>query len=246
MKIKLSYIVFFCFFITNILFASEHSVPLYKFSDNYKDKPSLQRGSEIFMRNCLGCHSLKYLMYKGLAEGIGIINDKNEVDELYLKNNWFFSDDININDRILSPISKQDSLNWFGVLPPDLSLVSRYRGNDWIYTYLKSFYEDNNKIWGVNNLIFPDVAMPHVLNSIQGNQILNKKNNSYVLELSKEGSLNSKEYDIVVSDIVNFLSYVGEPTKEKRESIGVYVLLFLFLFTFLFYFLKKEIWKDIK
>ena len=194
------------------------------------------------MKNCLGCHGLKYVMYKNLAEGIGIVHN-DIVDESYIKNNWTFNDDSNINDKILSPIDKKDALDWFGVIPPDLSLVTRYRGSDWVYTYLKSFYKDDNKTWGVNNLIFVDVAMPHVLNSIQGNQILDKDGH---LNLIKEGSLDSKDYDIVVSDLVNFLTYVGDPVKEKREIIGIYVLLFLFLFSILSYFLKREFWKDIK
>ena len=237
-------ILFFLFIFPVFLFASEKSYHLDKISVDCKDKPSLQRGAEIFMKNCLGCHGLKYVMYKGLAEGIGIINN-NVVDELYIKNNWTFDSDTNINERILSPLNKNDSLNWFGVIPPDLSLVTRYRGSDWVYTYLKSFYEDNSKVWGVNNLVFPDVAMPHVLNSIQGNQILNKEGEPN-LKLFNEGSLSPQDYNLVIFDIVNFLSYVGDPVKEKREIIGKYVLLFLFIFTVLTYFLKKEFWKDIK
>ncbi|QQG46895.1 MAG: cytochrome c1 [Candidatus Azosocius agrarius] len=248
MKIRLIYIniILFLFFMSNVLFASEKSIHLDKFVINHKDKASLQRGAEVFMRNCLGCHGLKYVMYKGLAEGLGIVLSDNVVDKDYIKNNWIFNDDVNINDHIFSPISQKDAINWFGILPPDLSLVTRYRSSDWVYTYLKSFYEDTNKIWGVNNLIFPDVAMPHILNNIQGNQILSKNGEKPFLKLVKKGSLSDKDYDIVISDIVNFLSYVGDPVKEKRELIGIYVLLFLLCFAILSYFLKKEFWKNIK
>ena len=233
------------FFFPVIFFASETPYHLQKVYVDHKNMPSLQRGADMFMKNCLGCHSIKYVRYKGLAEGIGII-DNGIVDEEYIKNNWTFDPDTNINDNIVSSIDKNNALNWFGVLPPDLSLVAKYRGNDWIYTYLKSFYKDDNKTWGVNNLIFPDVAMPHVLNSIQGNQILVKDGEKYILQLVKNGSINVKDYDIVVTDIVNFLSYVSEPFKEKRETIGIYVVLFLIFFAILSYFLKKEYWNDIK
>lgn len=247
MKTRFFYIniIFLLFFFPISLFSGEHLYNLYKAPVDCKDKPSLQRGAEIFMKNCLGCHGLKYVMYKNLAQEIGII-DKNIVDEMYIKNNWTFDNDFNVNNRIISPIDSNDALNWFGISPPDLSLVTRYRGSDWVYTYLKSFYEDVNRPWGVNNLVFSDVAMPHVLNSIQGNQILNKNGEKHNLKLVQEGSLNAKDYDLVVSDIVNFLSYIGDPVKEKRETIGKYVILFLFLFTILSYFLKKEFWKDIK
>lgn len=245
MKVKFSFINVIFFLFPIAFFSSENSYHLQKAYVDHKDMPSLQRGADMFMKNCLGCHGLKYVRYKGLAEGIGVI-DKGIVDEEYIKNNWTFNDDINVNDYVVSPIDKNDALNWFGILPPDLSLVTKYRGSDWVYTYLKSFYKDVDKTWGVNNLIFPDVAMPHVLNHIQGNQILVKNGEKYVLQLAKEGSISPKDYNIVVSDIVNFLSYVGEPFKEKRETIGIYVMFFLICFAILSYFLKKEFWKDIK
>jgi ubiquinol-cytochrome c reductase cytochrome c1 subunit len=202
------------------------AIPLDKVHIDLSDKPALQRGAQLFMNHCVGCHSLKYLRYENMAQDIGIVDMDGKVLGDVLKKNLMFSGDKE-TDRIDTAMSKQDGVNWFGMAPPDLSLVARSRGADWLYTYLRSFYQDDKRPWGVNNLIFPDVAMPHVL-----------------LEL--QGKLNPQQYDQAVQDLVNFLVYAGEPVQETRKNLGVWVLLFLgvfFVFTFL---LKQEYWKDVQ
>jgi ubiquinol-cytochrome c reductase cytochrome c1 subunit len=149
----------------------------------------------------------------------------------------------------------KEAKGWFGTVPPDLSLVARARGADWVYTYLRSFYLDETRPLGVNNRVFPDVGMPHALWPIQGWQRPVYKTGHSAdgqeekvlerLELTQAGQLNTAEFDRAVSDLVNFLAYVAEPVRVERERLGIWVLLFLAVFTVLAYFLKKEYWKDI-
>jgi ubiquinol-cytochrome c reductase cytochrome c1 subunit len=168
-----------------------------------------------------------------------------------------------LNDKVNSTIGvsmpKVDAQKWFGVAPPDLSLVARSRGNDWLYTYLRSFYLDSKRPWGVNNTVFPDVGMPHVLINLQGEQApvyrtekitddngqVTEKQVISHLELKKPGSMNPAEFDQAMTDLVNFLDYVGEPHKLERKRLGVWVMLFLVIFTLFAYLLKREYWKDI-
>ena len=152
-------------------------------------------------------------------------------------------------------IEKQDATRWFGKAPPDLSVISRARGVDWLYTYLRSFYRDESRPWGVNNTVFKDVGMPHVLWELQGLQVPDfeevvdehgtKRQIITGFKLVEKGKLNAQEYDEVVRDIVTFLAYLGEPSKLQRLALGKWVLLFLAGFLVLMYLLKKEYWKDI-
>jgi ubiquinol-cytochrome c reductase cytochrome c1 subunit len=152
-----------------------------------------------------------------------------------------------ITDNIISALSSDDGEKWFGKSPPDLSLVARCRGVDWLFSYLRTFYKDDSKLWGVNNVVFPDVAMPHVLLNYQGLKGLSGDDSHHInLKLIEQGSLNEKEYDLMVLDLVNFLSYVGEPHQLERKRIGRYVLVFLFVLLVLVYLMKREYWKDIK
>lgn len=208
------------------VYGQESAIKLDKAPIDRSDLASLQRGAKLYMNYCLGCHSLKYVRYNNMAKDIGIVDSQGKVLEKALKDSFVFSGG-SINDPILSAMPKKVAAEWFGIAPPDLSLVARSRGVDWIYSYLRSFYLDNKRPWGVNNKVFPDVAMPDVLYNLQK-------------QLSKE------EYDTAVADIVNFLSYVGEPHLEKRKALGIWVLVFLgilFVFAIL---LKREYWKDIK
>lgn len=239
--------VLFLFLISGFAFASnlEHTLPTIKF--NVSDKKSLQRGSKVYMENCLGCHSLKYVRFKSLAEGIGIVNTEKEVLSDYIRKNWTFNV-TNMNNNVLSNMKSEDAVKWFGKTPPDLSLVTRYRGPNWVYAYMNSFYYDSAKIWNVNNSIFPDVGMPHVLISQQGAQkaIYNKTGHISELVLMGDGTMSTAGYKSMLYDLVNFLTYVGEPTKELRIRIGCYVLPFLFVFTLFSYYLYKDYWKNIK
>lgn len=237
----------FLFFISGFVFASnvEHSLSTIKF--NVSDEKSLQRGSKVYIENCLGCHSLKYVRFKALAEGIGVVTTENEVLSDYIKKNWTFNV-TNINNSVLSNMKSLDAVKWFGKTPPDLSLITRYRGSNWVYTYMNSFYYDNTKVWNVNNLIYPDVAMPHVFLGKQGVQkaVYNKNGTISELILVGDGSMSTAGYKSMVYDLVNFLTYVGEPTKELRVRIGYYVLPFLVVFTIFSYYLYKDYWKNIK
>jgi ubiquinol-cytochrome c reductase cytochrome c1 subunit len=147
-----------------------------------------------------------------------------------------------------------DADSFFGVVPPDLSVIARSRGADWLYSYFKTFYVDESRPFGVNNLTFKDVGMPHVLWQLQGMQRLTEMEqhdgahhvSTYEdLELISHGSQTEDEYDQTVRDLVNFLVYLGEPIKLKRSKIGVWVLLYLFVFMIITYLLKKEYWRDV-
>lgn len=204
------------------------------------DYASIQRGARIFMDVCSGCHSLKYERYDSLAKGIQITDENGKVLEDLVKNDLIFT-----GESIYSPIETAmrpvDAAKWFGIAPPDLTLEVRYRGADWVYDYLRSFYVDPTRPYGVNNLIYPSVAMPHVLLNLQGEQVLTPTG----LRLAKAGKMTPKEYDSAVADIVNFLAYVAEPHQLERHRIGIWVLVFLGIFLVFSYLLKREYWKDV-
>ncbi len=205
------------------------------------DTASLQRGAKFFMNYCTGCHSLKYQRYNRLARDLGLTDDE-------VKANLMFTTD-NIGDPVTISMDPQDATKWFGKAPPDLSVTARYRGVDWIYTYLRSFYTDESRPFGVNNTVFPDVGMPNVLWQLQGTQnaVVKKVDGveMHELELVKPGTLSAEEFDGTVRDLTAFLSYVGEPVQAKRRSMGKLVLLFIGIFFVFAYMLKKEYWKDI-
>jgi ubiquinol-cytochrome c reductase cytochrome c1 subunit len=234
---------------SGIILASDGHIILDKANVNCNDYASLQRGAKIYMTTCATCHSIKYVRYKELAKQIEIVDGSGDILVDVVQNGLMYSGG-KITDNIVSALSEKDGQKWFGKSPPDLSLVARSRGVDWIYTYLRSFYKDDNKIWGVNNIVFPDVAMPHVLLNYQGLKGLSESNahdNNFVnLKLIKQGSLNETEYDLMVLDLVNFLSYVGEPHQVARKRLGVWVLIFLSILLVFTYLLKREYWKDIK
>ncbi|MBK1647801.1 cytochrome c1 [Rhabdochromatium marinum] len=210
------------------------------------DQASLQRGAKYFMNYCQGCHSLQYMRYNRMAKDIGITNAQ-------LMENLLFGD-AKAGDLMTNALRPEDGEKWFGTAIPDLTLATRWREPDWVYTYLKSFYVDDSRPYGVNNLVFPDVGMPHALAELQGVQEAVYEHGEgegaaaehiSELELVSPGTLTPEEYDNMVRDITNFLTYVGEPIKLERRRIGVYVLLFLGLMFYLTYNLKKEYWKDV-
>jgi ubiquinol-cytochrome c reductase cytochrome c1 subunit len=213
-------------------------------------KASLQRGARNFVNYCLGCHSLQYVRYNRIAEDLGLT-------EQQLKNSLMFTGERPF-DYVLSAMPAADAVTWFGIAPPDLSLTARARGRDHIYRFLKTFYLDESKPTGVNNLALPNAAMPHVLADLQGAQravfILEKQVEGGVemmlkrfdhFEPAAPGRLSEAEYDAFVNDLVNFLDYVSEPVRAQRQQLGIWVVLFLIVFTLLAWALKKEIWKDV-
>jgi ubiquinol-cytochrome c reductase cytochrome c1 subunit len=212
------------------------------------DKESLQRGAKLFVNYCLNCHSANYMRYNRMGKDLGIS------DKLVKENLLFAADKVGEQMRIA--MRPADGKKWFGTNPPDLTVIARAKGSgtegaDWLYTYLRSFYVDESRPFGVNNTVFKDVGMPHVLWELQGFQTLTNvedvKEHGAAPEftLDQPGSMSPEEYDNAVRDLVNFLVYMGEPSKLDRQSIGIWVLLFLVIFTLVAYALKKEYWKDI-
>lgn len=226
--------------------ASGGGVHLDKAHIDSADRASQQRGAKLFVNYCQGCHSAKFMRYSRMASDLGM-TEQQVVDNLMLK-------DGKIGDTMTNAMKAEDASVWFGKAPPDLSLIARSRGADWLYTYLRTFYLDASRPMGVNNLVFKDVGMPHVLADLQGWQspvfktVVHDGKESQVidrLELTTPGSMKPAEYDAAVRDLVNFLDYVGEPIKLERQRLGIWVLLFLAVFFVVAYALKKEYWKDV-
>ncbi len=225
--------------------AEEEEIPLLQSGTDINNIDSLQRGARDFMNYCSGCHSLKYLRYNRMAEDLKI--PESELGSLMFTSDKSF-------DTINSAMPK-DAEGWFGKLPPDLSLMARERCTDYLYSYLKGFYVDKTRPWGVNNLYLPGAAMPHVLQELQGLQKPVFKNEPddrgsarmvlVGVDAMTPGALKPEEYDQFVRDIANFLDYAGEPVKAKRQSMGIFVMLFLLVFFVFAYLLKKEYWKDV-
>lgn len=229
--------------------ASESAAKLQAARNDVSNVASLQRGARNFVNYCLGCHSANYVRYNRLGRDLGL--SEGQVTE-----NLMFTGE-RPHDTMRIAMRPADAKHWFGTTPPDLSLIARARGTDYLYTFLKSFYLDTSRPTGVNNTAMPSTAMPHVLWELQGYQkavydgesdaehnAVHKKFKGF--ELAQKGSLTPQEYDQFVRDTVNFLDYIGEPMQLQRQSLGLKVLGFLFVFFLLAYFLKKEYWKDVK
>jgi len=184
-----------------------------------RDQKSLQNGAKLFMNYCSGCHSIGFMRYNRIGKDLNISDADVE------KNLMFNSK--KIGDKITSSMPEKGAIKWFGVTPPDLSLVARSKGTDWIYTYLRGFYKEESRPFGVNNKVLVNASMPDVL---------------WELKQSKS----TEDFDQDVRDITNFLDYVGEPAKLVRVDLGYKVLSFLFILFILSYLLKKEYWKDVK
>ncbi len=209
------------------------------------DTASLQRGAQLYMNYCSGCHSLKFMRYSRMAEDLALSEDE-VMQNLNLTGAKF-------GEQVQVAMPVDGATKWFGKMPPDLSVISRVRGSDWIYTYLKSFYLDESRPLGWNNTLFPNASMPNPLWQMQGLQrpVYGKHNAATGetpvehLELGQPGTQSAAQFDQTARDITTFLEYVGEPSALKRQSLGVWVILFLAFFTFLAFLLKSEYWKDV-
>ncbi len=229
-------------------FASGGEARLEPAGNDVGNKASLQRGASNFVNYCLGCHSAKYVRYNRLAADLGISEDE-------LIDNLMFTGE-RPHDTMKNGVNPDDAKRWFGVVPPDLSLVARARGTDYLYTFLRSFYADPSRATGVNNIVLPGAAMPHVLAELQGVQEAvweghvdaqgNAQKHFKEFKAGTPGKLTAEEYDQFVRDTVNFLDYIGEPAQLQRARLGFPVLAFLVFFTLLTWLLKKEYWKDVK
>ena len=222
--------------------ASGGNVHLDKWPGSVSDKAGLQNGAKLFVNYCLNCHGASYMRYKNLVD-LGL-TEQQVIDNL-----MFTSEKIG---GLMTVAARSDEQKlWFGATPPDLTIVARARGElgnvgagaDWLYTYLRSFYRDENRPTGWNNTVFENVGMPHILYGLQGQQALNHE--THKLELAVPGQMAPAEFDKAVSDLVGFMVWMGEPQQEYRKKLGWFVLAFLGLLFVLAYSLKKEYWKDI-
>ena len=212
--------------------------------NDLSDKASLQRGAALYMNYCSGCHSLKFLRYQRMAEDLGLTEEE-------VMGNLNFTG-AKYGEQIQVTMHNADGKEWFGNAPPDLSLISRVRGSDWIYTYLKSFYLDDTRALGWNNQLFKNVSMPNPLWDLQGLQHAEfgapdaaGERHPERLVVTSAGCLSAADFDQTVRDITNFLEYAGEPAALKRQALGVWVILFLVVLSFLAYLLKQEYWTDV-
>jgi len=224
-----------------LAFAAGATVHLDKAPVNLSDQDSLQRGARMFVNYCLNCHSAGVMRYSRLQD-IGLTEDQ-------IKENLMFAGE-KPGETMKTGMTKADAKVWFGATPPDLSVISRSRGADWLYTYLRGFYRDDTRATGWNNTVFDKVGMPHVMWNLQGEMVPRyKKEGEHEvidrLELVKPGSVTLAEYDAMVGDLVNYLVWMGEPAQVQRKQLGLIVLIFLAVFFVVAYYLKKEFWKDI-
>ena len=202
---------------------------------DFSDKASLQRGAKYFVNYCLNCHSANYMRYNRLQD-IGLT-------EKQIKDNLLFAGE-KVGETMRVTMNPKDAKKWFGAAPPDLTVEVRARGADWVYAYLRSFYKDETRPTGWNNLVFDKVAMPHVLYELQGVQVLNHE--THALELVQAGKLNEAEFDQFAGDLTNFMAFMAEPGKQSLHWIGFIVLLFLGILLVLVKKIKAEYWKDIR
>ena len=222
-----------------LAFAAGAELHLDTAPDRANDKPALQRGAKVFVNYCLNCHSASYMRYNRL-EDIGLTTEQ-------IKDNLLFTAD-KVGEPMRVAMQRADAKVWFGAAPPDLTVIARARasefgsGPDWLYTYLRSFYRDENRPTGWNNVVFANVGMPHVLWELQGDQVMGA---DHKLHLTKPGKLSAAEYDQMVGDLVGFLKHMGEPMAEFRKRLGVIVLIVLGIIFVFAYALKREFWKDI-
>jgi ubiquinol-cytochrome c reductase cytochrome c1 subunit len=231
---------FLSFAVTPAVHSASSGVPNLDANVDVSDKMSLARGAKYYANFCMGCHSLEFSRYNRVAADLGLSED--DIKPLIFTRD----DDDNMHKPgalMVNAIRTKDAMRWFGIAPPDLTVIARSRGGgDWLYSYFKGFYRDESRPFGVNNLYFPNVGMPHVLEELQGVQELGENN---VLTLVEPGKMSAGEYDQVAKDLTNFLVYVGEPAQLHRTFYGIFTLAFLFVLLILAYLLKKEFWKDI-
>ncbi|MGD8484230.1 MAG: cytochrome c1 [Thioalkalispiraceae bacterium] len=240
-----------------VAFAAGGGVHLDKADIDLDNKESLQRGAKLFVNYCLSCHSASYMRYNRMAKDLGL-------DDKQVENNMMFIADFSkleegepgkVGNLMKVALRTEDAKQMFGTKVPDLTVVSRSRGADWLYTYLRTFYLDESRPFGVNNATFKDVGMPHVLWELEGLKKAIKETHkdhegnevSKIVdyEIVVPGKMKAAEYDNAIRDLVNFMVYMGEPAQLVRYKWGVIVLIFLFLLFIPAYALKKEYWKDV-
>lgn len=242
-------------FSSTALAASGHGGAVDEVNIDMGDKESLQNGARLFVNFCLSCHSASYMRYERFATDLGIPLD-------VLRDELMYTTD-KVGDLMIATMSEEDGRNWFGVAPPDLSTISRLRKPEWIYTYLRAFYQDEGSPSGWNNSLFENVAMPHVMYELQGAQSLvgmvdhsgeghgpevgdgQRQVGDGIFALPYQGSMTPDEFDSAMRDLTNFLAYMAEPAQLKRKTVGTYTIAFLIIFLVITWLLKKEYWRDV-
>ena len=227
--------------------ANEGGVPLDPAPNQSSDTSALQRGAKLFVNYCLNCHGASAMRYNRLRD-IGLTEEQ-------IKQNLLFTSD-KVGDTMHIAMDREDAKKWFGAVPPDLSVIARARGSDWLYTYLRTFYRDDTRPTGWNNLVFDKVGMPHVLWELQGQQVPKyaevksehgeAEKKLVGLEISVPGKMNKVEFDQAVAYLVSYLDWMAEPAGNLRKRLGVWVLLFIGVFFVLAWRLNAAYWKDIK
>ncbi len=213
---------------------------------NLSNKVSMQRGARLFVNYCLSCHSAQYMRYNRMAEDL-------DLEEAAVKENMMFASD-KIGDTMTVAMRADDATKWLGAPPPDLSVIARAKGADYLFSFLNGFYLDDTRPTGVNNLYFPATSMPHVLWELQGAQKLEPATagegdghgaHGPTLKAVSAGTMSAGEYQQATRDLVAFLVYVGEPAKLVRYRIGFWVIVFLSVLLVATYLMKREYWKDV-
>ncbi|MCV6636356.1 cytochrome c1 [Candidatus Albibeggiatoa sp. nov. NOAA] len=226
-------------------FAAGGGAPVQKAYNDIRNTASLQNGAKLYMNYCAGCHSLNFMRYQRVADDLGLTKEQTQM--------LIFDPNKKIGDMMGTAMQKEDAAAWFGKAPPDLSVISRSRGTDWLYSYMISFYQDDSRPTGMNNLYFADVGMPHVMWDQQGMQkavyhteVDDEGHEHQVLShLEPEDPAKNEAYKAQVLDLVNFLEYVGEPGQVQRLDLGWKVILFFFIMSILAFWMKKEFWRDV-
>lgn len=232
--------------VASVQASSEGGIAWDKAPNKVNDLPALQNGAKLFVNYCLSCHSAAFMRYNRLKD-IGLTDQQ-------IKDNLLFTTD-KVGETMKANIDPRQAKEWFGANPPDLTVIARSRaghngtGADYLYTYMRTFYRDDTKATGWNNLAFPSVGMPHVLWELQGERraVLDEKTHEFKgWEQIKPGSMTAEQYDQAVGDLVAYLQWMGEPAQNTRKTIGIFVLLFLFGFMYIAWRLNAAYWKDVK
>jgi len=238
---------------SSLVMAAGSSVPLDKAPGDLTDNESLKRGAQAFADNCLSCHAADYMRYNRIGKDLGWSDI--EISDKLINTRSADGEKTKTGQLMKVAMDNDYSQVAFGTKIPGLTVIARAKGGDWLYTYLRTFYLDDSRPMGMNNLVFPDVGMPHVLWEKQGLQKAVFKteagtdgNDKHVfdkMEIVQAGTMSVEEYDAYAADLVNFMVYMGEPMQLERKSLGIKVLIFLFFFAIVAYLLKKEYWKDV-
>jgi ubiquinol-cytochrome c reductase cytochrome c1 subunit len=229
----------------SVLASGNGGFPLMKAAVDVTNKASLQRGAKYFVNYCMGCHALGHMRYNRLGRDLGISDRMVEGNLIFTRDEE--GSPAKVGSLMTISMDTYYAEKSFGAEPPDLTLTARSRGPNWIYTYLLTFYLEEEAPWGVNNAVFPNVGMPHVFWELQGLQKAIVKDHAIVgFETVQAGTLSPQEYAQVALDVTNFLAYAAEPAKLVRYTYGRWALAFLVIFAFITYALKKEYWRDIK